>query len=119
MANEPVKPPEAAPITVLGVGDGHPPWNIPILFVDGISTIAPAAGTIRFYVYRSDPENTGKFPYKNQIFAQVIMPTANFASTAAFFERALKNFVKAGTIPKDVVDTARKTEGLEPWPDPT
>jgi hypothetical protein len=108
--------PAPAPTLVVAVEPGHPPWQIPTIYADGIANLAPAFGNIKFYLYRSDPETTGKYPYKNQVFAQIIMPAPGMALTAAFIERALRHFAKEGNISLDTINAARVSEGLEPWP---
>ena len=65
---------------------------------------------IRFYLYRSDPEQAGGSEYKNQIFAQVIMPIAAFVQVSAFFERAVQQFAAQGIIPAEIVEAAKKGE---------
>lgn len=102
-------------ITVIPADKDPPPWSVPTVFADGITNLAPAHGTVRFYLYRSDPETTGGVIYKNQVFAQIIMPSAGFAVTAAFIERALKHFAAEGSMPLETINAARAVEGLEPW----
>lgn len=105
--------------TIIPVEPGHPTWQLPIIFADGIANMAPISGNLRFYLYRTDPETTGKLPYKNQIFAQMVIPAQGFVQAAAFFERAMKLFISQGTLSKELVNAARTAEGLEPWPDQT
>jgi hypothetical protein len=117
MGDQEIKGEPAPSLVILPIETGHPAWNIPTIFFDSIANMAPVYGTVRFYVYRTDPEMNGKYPYKNQIFAQVIMPNAGFVQAAAFFERALKGFVAQKHITKEMVNAARTAEGLHPWSD--
>jgi hypothetical protein len=63
---------------------------------------------MRFYLFRSDPDQVGKPKFKNQILAQIIMPVPAFIHTALFFERGLKQFIEQGTISPDLVDQIRQ-----------
>jgi hypothetical protein len=115
VADETEKQPGSVP-PFIGVEPGYPPVQMPTVFADGAANFATIAGTVRFYLLRHDPENKGSGTFKSQPFAQVIIPTAEFAQMTAFFEKALKHFVASGTISRDVVNAARVAEGVEPWP---
>jgi hypothetical protein len=89
---------------------GFPPAHLPTVYADGIVNLAPSPSVVRFYLFRSDPEQAGKAEYKNQIFAQVVMPVAGFVQMATFFEEALRRFVAQGVIPQQMVDAATQAE---------
>jgi len=59
---------------------------------------------MRFYLYRTDSDSSGKDKYKNQVVAQVVMPVEGFVGSVVFLERVLHNWVKNGTIKKELVD---------------
>jgi hypothetical protein len=63
---------------------------------------------MRFYLFRSDPDQVGKPKFKNQILTQIIMPVPAFIHTALFFERSLKQFVEQGTISPDMVEQIKQ-----------
>lgn len=101
-----------APVTIIPLTEGFPSSALPTVFADGIANVAPANGVIRFYLYRSDPDQVGGPAYKNQAIAQVVMPVSGFLQAAAFFEKSVDFFVSQGTIAHDAVIFARKSEGL-------
>jgi hypothetical protein len=68
---------------------------------------------MKFYLFRVDPEQRGKQSYKNQIIAQVVMPTSAFIHAGLFFERALKQFTEQGIISQQLVDEITRTEKAE------
>jgi hypothetical protein len=93
----------------------HPPPSLPTIFADGFANLTPGQQVMKFYLYRTDPDQTGTSSYKNQVVAQVVMPTTAFAQAATFFERAIKTFCAQGFISRDAVNAFRATEGLEPF----
>ena len=99
-------------VLIKTVQEGFPQATLPTFFADGILNAAPSANVVRFYLYRSDPDQTGKGEYQNQVIAQVVMPTLGFLHAAVFFEKAVKFFVAQGSLPADLVETLRKGEGL-------
>lgn len=105
----------ATPVTFLPIEPGFPDAQIPTFFADGVSNFATIYGTVRFYLARQYPENIGGGTYKNQPFAQVIMPVSAFVQMTTFFEKALKHFATNGTISLDVINAARALEKAEPW----
>jgi len=90
--------------TVLPTESGFPPPYLPILFADGVVQIAPSHQAVKFYLYRTDPDTAGLNAYKNQVFAQIVMPTVAFVQTCLFFERTLKQMVAANFVPQAQVD---------------
>jgi hypothetical protein len=99
---------ETEKVTIIATEQGFPPANIATIYVDGVANVAPSPATVKFYLYRTDPEVMGGPRYKNQVVAQVVMPTANFVHMAFFFQRAVEVFAKRGAISGDVVEAARK-----------
>jgi hypothetical protein len=99
-------------VRVLAVQEGFPQATLPTIFADGIVNVAPSANVLKFYLYRSDPEQAGKGEYKNQVVAQVVMPMLGFLHAALFFEKAVKQFTAQGVLPADLVESIRKSEGL-------
>jgi len=92
---------------------GYPPATLPTIFADGIVNAAPSVNAMRFYLFRTDPEQRGKAEYQNQVVAQVVMPLAGFVASYVFLEKAVKKFISDGTISQEMVTTFRQgqTEG--------
>src|SRR5262245_46697378 len=82
----------AEAVRVMRVEEGFPPATLPTVFADGVVNVAPSASVIRFYLYRADPEQTGKGEYQNQAVVQIVMPVLGFVQMATFFEKAVKQF---------------------------
>jgi hypothetical protein len=99
-------------VRVIGLQEGFPHATVPTVFADGVANIGPSTNVVKFYLFRTDPDQTGKNEYKNQIIAQIVMPTLGFLHMALFFEKAVKHFVAQGTLPADLVENLRKNEGL-------
>jgi hypothetical protein len=93
------------------VEEGFPPATLPTIFADGIVNAAPSVNAMKFYLYRSDPEQSGKAEYQNQVVAQVVMPLAGFVASYVFLEKAVKKFISDGTISQELVTTFRQSEG--------
>ena len=74
-------------VLIKAVKEGFPQATLPTFFADGILNAAPSANVVRFYLYRSDPDQTGKGEYQNQAIAQVVMPTFGFVHAAIFLRR--------------------------------
>jgi hypothetical protein len=110
MADQPTQPVTKVHTTPLE--SGVPSAHTQTIFADGVANLAPSVSVVKFYLYRSDPEQTGKPEYKNQVFAQVIMPVGGFLQAAALFEKGINQFVAQGTISPELVTLARKSEGL-------
>jgi hypothetical protein len=53
---------------------GFPPENIPTVFVDGVANLSPTRHSVKFYLFRIDPDITGAAKFRNTIVAQVVMP---------------------------------------------
>jgi hypothetical protein len=99
-------------VLIKAVKEGFPQATLPTFFADGVLNAAPSANVVRFYLYRSDPELTGKGEYQNQVIAQVVLPTLGFLQAAIFFEKAVKQFAAQGILNGDIVENIRKREGL-------
>jgi hypothetical protein len=104
---------DASKIETFSVEEGFPAPTIPTIFCDGILNLAPSAQVVRFYLFRSDPDQTGKLKFKNHILAQIIMPIPAFIHTALFFERGLKQFAEQGTISPDMIDKIKQVTQAE------
>jgi hypothetical protein len=104
---------EAPKVEMVPFEEGFPPPTIPTIYCDGIANLAPSAHVIKFYLFRTDPDQTAKPKYKNQVLAQIIMPISAFIYSGLFFEKSLKQFVELGIIPKGTVDNIKQSMQTE------
>jgi hypothetical protein len=95
------------------IEEGFPPLTLPTIFCDGIANLAPSGHVIKFYLFRSDPDQTGRPKYKNQTLARIIMPIPAFIYAGIFFENGLKQFVEQGTISQELVDNIKQAMRTE------
>jgi hypothetical protein len=101
----------SASSTIEAIGPGFPPVSIPTIFVEGVTNLAPNINVTKFYLYRTDPDLTGKAAYKNQPVAQIVIPTLAFVTMALFFERGLQFMIDQGHVTKEFVQSVRDNEG--------
>jgi hypothetical protein len=97
----PPTPAAAAP------GGTYPPSNFPVVFADGVMSIANSAVNVKFYLARSEPSFSGDGSSVNQAFAQVIMPMDGFATMFTFFEVAIAKYITDGLIRQERVEELR------------
>ncbi|HCS71993.1 MAG TPA: hypothetical protein DIW51_18695 [Rhodospirillaceae bacterium] len=76
----------------------------PVIFTDGVPSIAHGAGVVKFYLGRFDPDAKGGNPANQAIAAQVVMPAPAFAATAAFFSSKVKDLVLDKVLTQEQVD---------------
>jgi len=95
-------------ITAIPIQEDHPPAGLPTIFADGVPNVAPSPQVIKFYLYRTEPHTSGAGLPKNQVVGQVVMPVFGFLQMVAFFDYAVENFIKQGTISQEAWDAARK-----------
>jgi hypothetical protein len=95
--------------TVEVTGEGFPSPALPTFYCDGIANLAPSLHVVKFYLFRTDPDQMAKPKYKNQIIAQVVMPVTAFIYAGLMFEAALKQFVQQGAITQQAVDEMRQS----------
>jgi hypothetical protein len=101
------------PASVIPTGPGYPPTDLPTFYADGIANVAPSPAVVRFYLYRSDPEMAGKPEYKNQIIAQIVMPTTAFAFAGLFLESSVRRLAEQGIIPKELYTMIKNEIGMQ------
>lgn len=97
---------------LIKVGPGFPPADLPTLFADGILNIAPSAEMVRFYLYRTDPDQAGVNRFENRTVAQIVMPLKGFIASVLFFSRALATYESKNPAIKTAADEVRTAAGL-------
>jgi len=100
---------EAPKVELISIEEGFPHSTVPTIFCDGIANLAPSPHVVKFYLFRQDPDQTGKPKYKNQILAQIVMTVPGFIYTVLLGEQALKQFVEQGTIPQETIDNIKSS----------
>jgi hypothetical protein len=81
--------------------------EIPVIFVDGVSSQSYAFGVTKLYFSRFDPDPAAVGGSKETHVMQIVMPTENFVSTFAFLEHRLKNMIETGAVKEDQLEAAR------------
>ena len=84
-----------------------PPPGFPVVFADGVFSIANSPAFVKFYLYRYDPSFAGDGRSNNQPHVQIAMPMDAFASTCIFFEKALASYVAQGLISEKRLEVLR------------
>ena len=103
MADEPGKtsPPQVAPISA-----DYPSPSFLTVYADSVSSIQPGVLTTKFYLARFEPHMKAENSLLTQPFMQVVMPTASFVDTAAFFGRMVKQLIENKTVDQATWDQA-------------
>jgi hypothetical protein len=104
MADESGKPPLTPQIAP--VAADYPSPSFPTVYADSVSSIQPGIQTTKFYLARFDPHMKAENTLLNQPIVQVIMPTASFVDTAAFFQRMVRQLIETKTIDQATWDKA-------------
>ncbi len=86
--------------TIAEIVGNYPAKDLPVIFADFVPATGRQAGTVKFYLMRTDPSISADSTFNPQLVAQIIMPAVGFASTAVFFENEL-----AGTLRKSTCAT--------------
>jgi hypothetical protein len=110
MADEPKKP--AGPQT-LPMSATYPGPEFPTLYADSVSSIQPGIQTTKFYLSRFEPHMRADNTLLNQAFVQIVMPTASFVDTAAFFQKMVRQLVESKAINQSTWDQALASYGLK------
>jgi hypothetical protein len=87
----------------------YPPPQFPVVFADGVSSTAWGRGTVKFYLYRSDPEISARGPSKDTAFAQVVMPTRGFAAMYYFFQKTMETLQAQGEVTEAMMEDIRQS----------
>ena len=93
----------------------YPPLDFPVIFADGVASLANSPVIVKFYLYRYDPEFAGGGQTKTQLTHQIVMPMDAFAATFTFFEAAVKKFVSQGSIAEARLEELRKIQATIAW----
>jgi hypothetical protein len=81
-----------------------PDSRFPTAFADGVSSLTPGPGIVKFFFYRVDPNTLGRGGTVNSPFLQIAMHNYGFAQMTLFFQRQLKKLVEQKQIPQAIVD---------------
>jgi hypothetical protein len=82
----------------------YPPREFPVIYTDGISSMAHGHGHVKMYLMRTDPSMYASGSSNTQPFAQVVMPFWAFISAAVFMRQHLQAMLKAGAITQAEID---------------
>ena len=94
---------EEKPVTSQ-TGDEFPDRNFPVVFADGVWSMAHGSGHVKFYLFRLDPSIPGIGTTSPMPFAQVVMPLNGFAAMTVFFRKQMELLVKNGQLTQKEVD---------------
>lgn len=72
--------------------------NLPVAYVDTVSSLSFTGETVKFYLARFDPSINSVGTNKTQVVAQVIMPISGFASATIFLQHMLGVIRERGAI---------------------
>ena len=76
----------------------YPPLEFPVIFADGISSMAHGNGHVKIYLMRTNPSMYGSGSSNTQPFAQLVMLSKAFISAAVFMSRHMQEMLKSGAI---------------------
>jgi hypothetical protein len=99
---------QSKPVEFLPIQEAHPSPTIPTIYADFVPNLAPGTQTIKFYLARAEPNSAGVGPYRNQVVAQVVMPSGGFLNMMAFFQYAIPKFIEGGIVSKEAWEAAKK-----------
>jgi hypothetical protein len=88
----------------------YPSANIPTFFADGVVNIHNSSEIVKFYFFRFDPAANAIGPVQPQTVGQAVMSMTGFLQTAAFFDRAVANFLATGAIKPEQWKTAQDSQ---------
>jgi hypothetical protein len=81
-----------------------PDARFPTVYADGVASLTPAPGLVRFFLSRADPNMLGRGGAVTNPIVQVVMQHYGFVQMVLFFQRQLKAMVEQKAIPKELVD---------------
>jgi hypothetical protein len=92
-----------------------PSHDFPLVFADGVLSIANSPALVKFYLFRFDPEFAGGGQTQMQPTAQIVMSMDGFASALAFFEEAVRRYIAQGLITTERLAEWRKVHAQTEW----
>ena len=87
-------------------GPDYLPVDSPVMYADGVWSLAHGNGQTKFYLFRLEPNIRGDSTSRPQVFAQVVMPMVGFVATAEFFKRQVAAMLKGNIVTQAQVDAA-------------
>jgi len=85
--------------------------DVPVIFSDGVTSLANSEAVVKFYLSRLDPATDGKSDAAQKVAAQVIMTMQSFLNTFLFFERMLDVLTSQGYFDADAIKKLRASQG--------
>ncbi len=85
------------------------PPHVPLLYSDGIASVARDGGTVKFYLVKFDPSIAADGTSNPIFVAQVVMPAAAFAAAAILFHDQLENMVENNEISRKDTDELQQS----------
>jgi hypothetical protein len=85
-------------------GPDYLPINSPVIYADGVWSLAHGNGQAKFYLFRLDPNIRSDNTSQPQVFAQIVMPVAGFVATAEFFKRQVTAMLKSNAVTQAQID---------------
>lgn len=99
-------------VNVEGPSNQFPGQFFPTVFADTVLNLSNNPSVVKFYLARIDPSFTDTSNFRQEPVAQVVMPIEAFATTAVFFENALKRLVELGAISNEKVQAIRNQPAI-------
>jgi hypothetical protein len=89
--------------------EGYPREDLPVYFVDILTSAAKGPGFIKTYIARIDPKVDGTPGAKVTPIAQLVFAFPALVNALAFLELQVEGLVKQGDIEEGTLDATRKT----------
>jgi hypothetical protein len=81
-----------------------PDSRFPTAYADGVMSLTPGPGLVKFFLYRVDPNAFGRGGNVNNPFLQIAMHNYGFAQMTLFFQRQLKRLVDQKQIQPELIE---------------
>jgi len=96
---------------VIPIRDEFPTSSFPVVYVDGVTGVAPGPHIVKFVLSRLEPSLQGQDKILTQPIAQIAMPLPGFLQMAFFFENAIKDMQTKGLLTAEQLAEVRKSAG--------
>jgi hypothetical protein len=78
--------------------------RFPTVYADGVASLTPGPGLVRFFLNRVDPNMLGRGGVVNNPIAQVVMQQHGFVQMVVFFRRQMQAMIAQNFITQDLVN---------------